>query len=131
MLLLPMYDPARLAAVATALAERSGGRLALGVGMVYRDTEFDGHGVSRKQRLPRMVSGLEVREQAEAGGGPPIWMGAQLVDPVKRAGRRGHPILFSAALPFERCRTLTQGWDKGWADAGRSQATQPALGARI
>ena len=129
MLLLPMYDPARLAAVATDLAERSGGRLDLGVGMGYRDVEFDGHGVSRKQRLPRMVSGLEVLERAEAAGGPPIWMGAQLVDPVKRAGRRGHPILFSAALPFERCRTLTQVWEEGWAESGRPLAEKPALGA--
>ena len=129
MLLLPMYDPARLAAVATDLAERSGGRLDLGVGMGYRDVEFDGHGVSRKQRLPRMVSGLEVLERAEAAGGPPIWMGAQLVDPVKRAGRRGHPILFSAALPFERCRTLTQVWEEGWAESRRSLAEKPALGA--
>ena len=129
MLLLPMYDPARLAAVATDLAERSGGRLDLGVGMGYRDVEFDGHGVSRKQRLPRMVSGLEVLERAEAAGGPPIWMGAQLVDPVKRAGRRGHPILFSAALPFERCRTLTQVWEEGWAESGRPPAEKPALGA--
>ena len=129
MLLLPMYDPARLAAVATDLAERSGGRLDLGVGMGYRDVEFDGHGVSRKQRLPRMVSGLEVLERAEAAGGPPIWMGAQLVDPVKRAGRRGHPILFSAALPFERCRTLTQVWEEGWTESGRPPAEKPALGA--
>jgi len=129
MLLLPMHDPARLAAVATDLAERSGGRLDLGVGMGYRDVEFDGHGVSRKQRLPRMVSGLEVLERAEAAGGPPIWMGAQLVDPVKRAGRRGHPILFSAALPFERCRTLTQVWEEGWAESRRSLAEKPALGA--
>ena len=129
MLLLPMCDPARLAAVATDLAERSGGRLDLGVGMGYRDVEFDGHGVSRKQRLPRMVSGLEVLERAEAAGGPPIWMGAQLVDPVKRAGRRGHPILFSAALPFERCRTLTQVWEEGWAESGRPLAEKPALGA--
>ncbi len=129
MLLLPMYDPARLAAVATDLAERSGGRLDLGVGMGYRDVEFDGHGVSRKQRLPRMVSGLEVLERAEAAGGPPIWMGAQLVDPVKRAGRLGHPILFSAALPFERCRTLTQVWEEGWAESGRPLAEKPALGA--
>ncbi len=129
MLLLPMHDPARLAAVATDLAERSGGRLDLGVGMGYRDVEFDGHGVSRKQRLPRMVSGLEVLERAEAAGGPPIWMGAQLVDPVKRAGRRGHPILFSAALPFERCRTLTQVWEEGWAESRRPLAEKPALGA--
>jgi alkanesulfonate monooxygenase SsuD/methylene tetrahydromethanopterin reductase-like flavin-dependent oxidoreductase (luciferase family) len=111
------------------LAHRSGGRLDLGVGMGYRDIEFDGHGISRRQRLPRMVEGLEVLEAAEAAGGPPIWMGAQLVDPVKRAGRRGHPVLFSAALPFERCRTLTQVWEEGWAESGRPAAEKPALGA--
>ena len=129
MLLLPMYDPERLAAVATDISRRSGGRLDLGVGMGYRDIEFDGHGVSRKQRLPRMVKGLEVLEAAEAAGGPPIWMGAQLIEPVKRAGRRGHPILFSAALPYERCRTLAEVWESGWAESGRPASEKPALGA--
>ena len=129
MLLLPMYDPERLAAVTTDMSRRSGGRLDLGVGMGYRDIEFDGHGVSRRQRLPRMVKGLEVLEAAEAAGGPPIWMGAQLIQPVKRAGRRGHPILFSAALPFERCRTLAEVWETGWAESGRPASEKPALGA--
>ena len=129
MLLLPMYDPQRLSAIAGDLSARSHGRLDLGVGMGYRDVEFDGHGVSRKRRMPRMVQGLEVLEAAEAAGGPPIWMGAQLVEPVKRAGRRGHPILFSAALPFERCHTLTNIWEEGWAESGRPASQKPALGA--
>ncbi len=129
MLLLPMQDPHRLDAVAQDLGIRSGGRLDLGVGMGYRDIEFDGHGVSRKQRLPRMVRGLEILEASEATGGPPVWMGAQLIDPVKRAGLRGHPILFSAALPFERCKTLAKVWEAGWVEAGRRAASKPALGA--
>lgn len=129
MLLLPMQDPHRLDAVAQDLGVRSGGRLDLGVGMGYRDIEFDGHGVSRKERLPRMVRGLEVLEASEAAGGPPVWMGAQLIDPVKRAGLRGHPILFSAALPFERCKTLAKVWEAGWVEAGRPAASKPALGA--
>jgi alkanesulfonate monooxygenase SsuD/methylene tetrahydromethanopterin reductase-like flavin-dependent oxidoreductase (luciferase family) len=129
MLLLPMQDPHRLAAVAQDLANRSGGRLDLGVGLGYRDIEFDGHSVSRKQRLPRMLKGLEVLEAAEARGGPPVWMGAQLIDPVKRAGLRGHPLLFSAALPFERCKTLVKVWEEGWVEGGRSLASKPALGA--
>ncbi len=129
MLLLPMQDPHRLAAVATDLGLRSGGRLDLGVGMGYRDIEFDGHGISRKQRLPRMLKGLDVLEAAAASGGPPIWMGAQLVDPVKRAGQHGHPILFSAALPFERCRTLARVWEEGWSESGRPAAEKPTLGA--
>jgi alkanesulfonate monooxygenase SsuD/methylene tetrahydromethanopterin reductase-like flavin-dependent oxidoreductase (luciferase family) len=129
MLLLPMYDPDRLAAVATDLSVRSGGRLDLGVGLGYRDIEFDGHSVSRKQRLPRLVRGLEVLERAEAAGGPAIWMGAQLVDPVRRAGQRGHPLLFSAALPFQRCQTLVGVWEEGWAESGRPASEKPALGA--
>jgi alkanesulfonate monooxygenase SsuD/methylene tetrahydromethanopterin reductase-like flavin-dependent oxidoreductase (luciferase family) len=129
MLLLPMQDPHRLSAVATDLGLRSGGRLDLGVGMGYRDIEFDGHGISRKQRLPRMLKGLEVLEAAAAAGGPPIWMGAQLIGPVKRAGQHGHPILFSAALPFERCKTLAQVWEEGWMESGRPAAEKPALGA--
>ena len=129
MLLLPLYDPQRLASIATDLSVRSGGRLDLGVGMGYRDIEFDGHGVSRKQRLPRMLKGLEVLEQAEAAGGAPVWMGAQLIDPVKRAGQRGHPILFSAALPYERCVTLAKVWEEGWTESGRSAGAKPALGA--
>jgi hypothetical protein len=56
-------------------------------------------------------------------------MGAQLVDPVRRAGQRGHPLLFSAALPFERCRTLTRVWEEGWAESGRPASAKPALGA--
>ena len=129
MLLLPLYDPQRLASIATDLSVRSGGRLDLGVGMGYRDIEFDGHGVSRKQRLPRMLKGLEVLEQAEAAGGAPVWMGAQLIDPVKRAGQRGHPILFSAALPYERCVTLAKVWEEGWTESGRPADAKPALGA--
>ena len=129
MLLLPMQDPRRLTAAAQDLGARSAGRLDLGVGMGYRDVEFDGHGISRKQRLPRMLKGLEVLEAAEAAGGPPIWMGAQLFEPVRRAGQRGHPILFSAALPFERCKTLANVWEEGWLASGRPASTKPALGA--
>lgn len=129
MLLLPMQEPERLSRVATDLARRSGGRLDLGVGLGYRDVEFDGHGVSRKQRLSRMVKGLEVLEAAEQLGGPRVWVGAQLIEPVKRAGLRGHPILFSAALPFERCRTLVDVWNEGWAESGRPDSEKPSLGA--
>lgn len=129
MLLLPMYEPRRLSAIANDLNARSGGRLDLGVGMGYRDVEFDGHGVSRKERMPRMVAGLEVLEEAEASGGPRVWMGAQLVEPVRRAGRRGHPLLFSAALPFERCRSLVGVWEEGWAESGRPASAKPSLGA--
>ncbi|HLZ95193.1 MAG TPA: LLM class flavin-dependent oxidoreductase [Candidatus Dormibacteraeota bacterium] len=128
MLLLPMQDPHRLAVVSHDLNQRSNGRLDLGVGMGYRDIEFDGHGVSRKQRLPRMLRGLEVLEAEQKSGGATLWMGAQLLEPVKRAGLHGHPILFSAALPVERCRTLAAVWEEGWREGGHT-GPKPALGA--
>jgi len=128
MLLGPMQEPHRLAVVSHDLNERSGGRLDLGVGMGYRDIEFDGHGISRKQRLPRMLRALEVLEEEQRAGGATLWMGAQLVDPVKRAGQHGHPILFSAALPVERCRTLAGIWTEGWTESGRPGPV-PKIGA--
>ena len=128
MLLAPMQEPHRLAVVAHDLNARSGGRLDLGVGMGYRDIEFDGHGISRKQRLPRMLRALEVLEEEQRAGGATLWMGAQLVDPVKRAGLHGHPILFSAALPVERCRTLAGIWEEGWRESGRT-GPMPKIGA--
>jgi alkanesulfonate monooxygenase SsuD/methylene tetrahydromethanopterin reductase-like flavin-dependent oxidoreductase (luciferase family) len=129
MLLLPMQDPRRLAAVTHDLNVRSGGRLDLGVGMGYRDIEFDGHGVSSKERLRRMLKGLDILEAEEAAGGARVWMGAQLVDPIRRAGKRGHPVLFSAALPVERCRTLAEIWAEGYREAGRPESARPTLGA--
>ena len=122
MLLLPMQDPQRLAAVAKDLVERSGGRLDLGVGLGYRDIEFDGHGVSRKQRLPRMLKGLDVLEAAEAAGGPPIWMGAQLIDPgqTRRPARPSHPVLGRASL-----RTVQ---DAGQGMGGGMGRRRPAAG---
>lgn|SRR5260221_151386 len=128
MLIAPMQEPHRLAVVAHDLNSRSGGRLDLGIGMGYRDIEFDGHGISRKQRLPRMLRALEVLEEEQRAGGATLWMGAQLVDPVKRAGQHGHPILFSAALPVERCRTLAAIWEEGWRESGRS-GPMPKIGA--
>ena len=128
MLLAPMQEPHRLAVVAHDLNTRSGGRLDLGVGLGYRDIEFDGHGISRKQRLPRMLRALEILEEEQRAGGATLWMGAQLVEPMKRAGLHGHPILFSAALPVERCRTLAGVWEEGWREAGHA-GPKPALGA--
>src|SRR5581483_5806584 len=128
MLLGPMQEPHRLAVVSHDLNTRSGGRLDLGVGMGYRDIEFDGHGISRKQRLPRMLRALEVLEEEQRQGGATLWMGAQLTDPVKRAGQHGHRILFSAALPKERCRTLAAIWEEGWREAG-GKGERPSLGA--
>ena len=44
MLLAPYQRPARVAAAAREIGPRFGGRLDVGVGMGYRDVEFDGKG---------------------------------------------------------------------------------------
>jgi alkanesulfonate monooxygenase SsuD/methylene tetrahydromethanopterin reductase-like flavin-dependent oxidoreductase (luciferase family) len=52
MLLAPLRDPDRLAAETADLDARYPGRFELGLGLGYRDVEFDGKGVPRRERGP-------------------------------------------------------------------------------
>ena len=63
MLLLPLQRPERVRDMAVELSERSRGRFQLGVGLGYRDVEFDGKGVPRAERLARQREGLELLER--------------------------------------------------------------------
>jgi alkanesulfonate monooxygenase SsuD/methylene tetrahydromethanopterin reductase-like flavin-dependent oxidoreductase (luciferase family) len=124
MLLLPLQDPGRVATCAADLARRSGGRLDLGVGLGYREAEFAGKDVPIRERLPRLVRGLEVLETAGAS----IWMGGAAARTAARAGERGHPLLLSGALPAAKVRDLGRAHRSAWEAAGRP-GPAPVLGA--
>lgn len=66
-LLAPFYHPLRLAEDAAMIDVLSGGRLRLGIGMGYRDEEFDGLQVSKKTRLSRTLETIEILKRAWTG----------------------------------------------------------------
>jgi alkanesulfonate monooxygenase SsuD/methylene tetrahydromethanopterin reductase-like flavin-dependent oxidoreductase (luciferase family) len=66
-LLAPFYHPLRLAEDAAMIDVISNGRLRLGIGMGYRDEEFDGLQVSKKHRLSRTLETIEIMRRAWTG----------------------------------------------------------------
>ncbi len=129
MLLAPLQGADRIVAATRAVGRSSGGRLDLGVGLGYRDVEFDGKGVSRRQRVARELELLERLERANTDGDYTVWLGAQTEVGVRRAGRHGLPILLSGALPLSLVRTLTTAHRVAWEDAGRPGGTKPRVAA--
>jgi probable F420-dependent oxidoreductase len=112
MLLLPEHDPLRVAEAAAVADVISGGRLDLGVAVGYRDVEFDGFGIARKDRGARMEEALDVLHLAwtedrfsyqgrffqydnvlvtpkPVQRPIPIWIGGWAEPVVRRAARRG------------------------------------------
>ena len=127
MLLAPMHHPVRMAAQTAALHARSAGRFELGVGLGYRDVEFDGKGVPRAERVQRRKQVLhEVRDTAPE---VPVWLGSALPDAVERAGRHGHGVLFSGANPLTLVRDLADAHRRGYegSDGSRPRPRVAAL----
>ncbi|MDE0884192.1 MAG: LLM class flavin-dependent oxidoreductase [Myxococcota bacterium] len=76
LMLLPIADPIRVAEDAAAVSILSGGRFDLGVGLGYRQLEFDEFKVPIRNRPSRMEEGVEIIRRA--------WRG----EPIRFSGRR-------------------------------------------
>ena len=120
-LLAPMFDPLHLAEDAAVTDLISGGRLILGLGLGWREEEFEGFGVSMKQRPGRLEGtfatlrqawgeglttgdgryfnypGLNVTPKPARGAATPIWIGGGGEPAVRRAGRIADGYLGSGA----------------------------------
>jgi alkanesulfonate monooxygenase SsuD/methylene tetrahydromethanopterin reductase-like flavin-dependent oxidoreductase (luciferase family) len=105
--LAPLYHPLRLAEDAAAVDLISGGRLLLGLGIGYRDAEFDALGVPKRERVPRLLECVDVCRKAWTGepfdhdgpltsvggltirpvppGPPEIWLGGWVDAAIERA----------------------------------------------
>lgn len=66
-LLAPLYHPLRLAEDAAMIDVISKGRLRLGLGMGYRNEEFEALGVSKKTRYSRTLETIEILKRAWSG----------------------------------------------------------------
>jgi alkanesulfonate monooxygenase SsuD/methylene tetrahydromethanopterin reductase-like flavin-dependent oxidoreductase (luciferase family) len=106
-LLAPLHHPVRLTEDAAAVQALSAGRLVLGLGIGYLDTELDGLGVPRTERGRRLSRLVELARPALAGEevvppgatdavriGPavppvPLYLGGTAPAALARAGRIG------------------------------------------
>ena len=65
--LAPLHDPIRFAEDAAFLDLLSSGRCVVGLGLGYRDIEFEGFGGHRRERVGRTVELIDICRQAWAG----------------------------------------------------------------
>lgn len=129
--LLPQHDPTRTVRAGAVLDATSRGRFRLGVGLGYRDEEFDGVGLARAHRGRRMEAALDVLRTAQVGSGdgsarppdhPSVWVGGMARAAIARAARRGlglllpptlRPVEVREALAFARSEAHAAGLPLG------------------
>lgn len=127
MLLLPLQQPRRVAALAARLAEASGRRFDLGVGLGYRPIEFDGKGLDMADRLRRSTAGLSALAEIAEPAGVAVINGSATPKGMARAGARGQGIMLSGGNPLSLVRELAAAHRAGWEEAGRPGGTRPRV----
>jgi alkanesulfonate monooxygenase SsuD/methylene tetrahydromethanopterin reductase-like flavin-dependent oxidoreductase (luciferase family) len=128
-LLLPLFNPVYVAEELATVDVLSGGRVLFGVGVGYRDVEFEAFGVRKTDRGARLEESLEVikrlwtedevsfegrffripkvqvRTRPLQRPHPPIWVAAQADAGVRRAARVGDVLFLN---PQARIATLRE-----------------------
>ncbi|WP_135365848.1 LLM class flavin-dependent oxidoreductase [Halosimplex halophilum] len=122
--LAPLYDAVRLAEDAATVDLLSNGRLALGLSIGYRDTEFENFGVPTDERVPRTEEAVALLRGAwsegpvgvdpefhdidpettvtpDPAGDPPIFLGGAAKPAVRRAARIGDGWCAPSSLSLE------------------------------
>jgi alkanesulfonate monooxygenase SsuD/methylene tetrahydromethanopterin reductase-like flavin-dependent oxidoreductase (luciferase family) len=116
-----MWDPVRFAEEAALVDQLSGGRLILALGIGYRDHEFEGLGLRRRDRVARFTECIRVLRESVGGtvsgvglipdevlptsptplqpAGPPVWGGGKVEAAVRRARRLGEGYFASMMSP--------------------------------
>ena len=118
-LLLPLHHPVLMAEQAAILDIMSGGKFVFGVGLGYREREFNGFGVPKRERASRFEEALMIVKDLWAKGSvdfsgkhfqfsnlttptrplqkptPPIWIAAHGDKAVRRAARLGDSLMMN------------------------------------
>ena len=124
-LLLPLHHPIGVAEEVATMDAVTGGRAIMGVGIGYRQEEFDAFGIDRTTRTARFEESVEIIRALWTGQpltrdgqffqfdnvevstlpvqqpNPPIWVGAQVEASVRRAARVGDA-WYAAPFPTHR-----------------------------
>ena len=111
MLLGSQHDPVALADAATTLQTLTGGRVELGLGLGYRDVEFDTVGLRRDRRGRMLDDGLETMlDRWDAEARPRIWIGGMTAAALRRAAAGGHGLVLPQSLFPEELTRLKDGF---------------------
>ncbi|NYD68085.1 LLM class flavin-dependent oxidoreductase [Agromyces atrinae] len=129
MMLMPLQDADRAARVAAGIAERHHGRLDVGMGLGYRDIEFDGKGLSRRDRVARLGAGIERMSELAVPAGAALWGGSATPKGAARLGSKGLGIVLSGANPLPLVAELAAAHAEGWESAGRPGGVKPPVAA--
>ena len=136
-LVLPLYDPVRLAEDMVVLDIVSGGRVSYVLAVGYRPEEFDHHGVDFHRRGKLAEEQLQLLLQAKTGepfeyegrrihvtpapvtpGGPRLSWGGSSVAAARRAGRHGLDFIAQGGAPA---------LEAVYAEAARAHGHQPGF----
>ncbi|MGH7933775.1 MAG: LLM class flavin-dependent oxidoreductase [Candidatus Binataceae bacterium] len=129
--LLPLLNPVQVAEDIATLDIMSGGHVIFGVGLGYREIEFEGFGIDPREKVGRMLESIDLIKRLWTEDDitfegkffhlhhatstlrpvqkphPPVWIAANADVAVKRAARLGYPWMVNphAAMP-----TLERQW---------------------
>lgn len=139
LLLAPLYDPLRLVEDANVVDQISGGRLVLGLGLGWRDEEFEALSVPQSERVRRLVEFIRIARQSALdepvdlpderarpyitpnsvqSGGVPLWIGALAEPAIRRAGRISDGFMATEVTPAELADQVARAREE-YAASGR------------
>lgn len=141
--ILPLLNPVSVAEEAATLDVLSGGSYVLGVGLGYREPEFDAFAIPLGERAPRFTESLGLIRRlwaedrvthsgkyyrvSDAGigikplqsGGPPIWVAAQVDAAIRRAARIGDAWLIVPSTPIGKIEQQMAVYRGALAECGK------------
>lgn len=133
-LLLPLHNPLQVAEDVATLDQISKGRVVLGVGIGYRETELEAVGATRKDRVPRLTESIELMEKLWTGEEidfegrywtvhnaqmgflpvqqphPPIWIACQSDGAVRRSARIADACYLAPQVGFDDVGSLIEAY---------------------
>ncbi len=148
-LLLPLLNPVHVAEEAATMDVLSEGNFVLGVGLGYREGEFEAFGISLKERAARFTESISLMRQLWSGekvtfhgkfynvtnhgishrplrvGGPPVWVAGLVEAAVKRAARIGDAWLIANATTMGATAPLMKVYREALAQYGKTPTELP------
>ncbi len=148
-LILPPLNPMHVAEEAATLDVLTGGKYILGIGLGYRQPEFDAFGIPLNERAPRFNEAIGLMRRLwtedrvthqgrfytvnDAGlsvkpvrsGGPPLYIAAQAETPVRRAARIGDAWLIVNIRGIANLVPLMQTYRAALKEYGRTPIEYP------